>query len=66
LFIMQAKTWILGIGLVLGLAACGQTDIERTASGAAIGAGVAAATDSDPLVGAAVGGAAGYGSKYVN
>lgn len=43
----------------LGLAACGQTDLERGASGAAIGAGAAAVTDNDVGVGAAVGGLAG-------
>ncbi len=62
---MQAKPWIIGLALVFGLAACGQTDLERGASGAAIGAGLAAATDNDPLVGAAVGGGAGVLSNRV-
>ncbi len=56
---MQSKTWIIGLALALGLGACGYSDTERGVSGALIGAGVAAATDNDPLVGAAVGGAAG-------
>ncbi len=62
---MQTKKWILGLALVLGAAACGQTDLERGASGAAIGAGIAAATDSDPVVGAAVGAGAGVLSDNV-
>ena len=51
----------LTIGLLaLGaMAACGQTDTERGVSGALLGAGAAAATDNDPLVGAALGGTAG-------
>ncbi len=56
---MQPKIWILGLALALGAAACGQTDLERGASGAAIGAGVAAATDNDVATGAAIGGLGG-------
>ena len=55
----MTKAWILGLGLVLGLAACGQTDLERGATGAAIGAGAAAVLDEEPLVGAALGAGAG-------
>lgn len=47
------------LAAVFGLAACGDTDLERGVSGAAIGAVGAELTDSDPLVGAAIGGAAG-------
>lgn len=57
---MQTRLWILALAAAaLGLAACGNTDLERGASGAAIGAGTAAVIDEDPLVGAAVGGTAG-------
>ena len=41
------------------LAACGDTFLSRTASGAAIGAGVAAVTDNDIATGAAIGAGAG-------
>lgn len=41
------------------LAACGDTDLERGVSGAAIGAVGSAAVDGDPLTGALIGGAAG-------
>ena len=56
---MQTKFWIVALAAGLGLAACGQTDLERGASGAAIGAGTAAMLDEDPLLGAAVGGVGG-------
>ena len=44
---------------VLGLAACGDTDLERGISGAAIGAGAATVTGGDAVTGAVIGGAAG-------
>lgn len=56
---MQTKTWIIGLAMALGVAACGTTDLERGTSGALIGAGAAAVTENDPLVGAAIGGGAG-------
>ena len=62
---MQHKTWIAGLAVVLGLAACGQTDVERGATGAAIGAGAAAALDEDPVLGAALGAGAGVISDDV-
>ena len=52
---MRTKYWIVGLALVGGLAACGDTYLERGLSGGAIGAGAAAATDNDPLTGAAIG-----------
>ena len=56
---MNSKVWIIGMALALGLSACGYSDTERGVSGAAIGAGLAAVTENDPLVGAAIGGTAG-------
>ena len=56
---MRTKFWIIGLAMVGGLAACGDTYLERGTSGALIGAGAAAATDNDPLTGAAIGGTAG-------
>ena len=56
---MRLKLWLVGLVMVGGLAACGDTYLERGASGALIGAGAAAATDNDPLTGAAIGGTAG-------
>lgn len=41
------------------LSACGETDVERTATGAAIGGAVAAATGGDLAEGALYGAAAG-------
>ena len=56
---MQVRFWFLGILAAGTLAACGDTYLERGTSGALIGAGAAAATDNDPLTGAAIGGTAG-------
>lgn len=53
---------ILGISAIcalLGLAACGQSDIERTATGAVIGGAVGQVVAGDPATGALIGGAAG-------
>ncbi len=58
----KLKPAFLALGL-LGLAACGDTYLERGASGAAIGAGGAAVTGGDPLLGAVVGGAVGVVTK---
>ena len=51
---------ILGV-LAIGatLTACGETDLERTASGAVIGGAIAAVTDENIVNGALIGGAAG-------
>lgn len=54
---------LTALGLVIGLASCGYSTQDRAISGGALGAGAGAAgaaiTGSDPLVGAAVGGAVG-------
>jgi osmotically inducible lipoprotein OsmB len=47
------------------LAACGDTTLSRTASGAAIGAGAAAVTGNDVGTGAVVGGGVGLASDLV-
>jgi hypothetical protein len=47
------------------LAACGDTTLSRTASGAAIGAGAAAVTGNDVGTGAVIGGGAGLVSDVV-
>ncbi|SDF19783.1 hypothetical protein [Limimaricola pyoseonensis] len=52
-------TAILGTFAALGLAACGNTDLERAASGAAIGAAAGEVVSGDPAVGAGVGATAG-------
>jgi hypothetical protein len=49
--------WALCAGLAL--AACGETDLERGITGAAIGGVGAAAVDGDAFTGALIGGAAG-------
>ena len=53
------KTFLVAIIATLGLAACGDSDLERGVSGAAIGAVGAELTGGDVVTGAAVGGAAG-------
>jgi len=59
----RSSTFAVSIGLVLALAACGETKGERGLSGAAIGAGtgavVGAVTPIGPAGGALIGGAAG-------
>ncbi len=50
---------------VAALAACGDTDLERGVTGAAIGAVTAEVLDEDPLTGAVIGGAAGVISDDV-
>lgn len=49
----------IGASLLLLLGACGQTDIERAATGAIIGGAAAAVTNNDVGKGALIGGAAG-------
>ena len=56
---------ILALATVSALAACGDTALERTVSGAAIGAGAAAVTGNDVATGAAVGGGVGLASDIV-
>ncbi|MBM9594159.1 hypothetical protein JM664_06495 [Rhodobacteraceae bacterium MCCB 386] len=57
---MNIRLVLLGVIAAGSLAACGYTTTERVATGAAIGAGAAAVTENDPLVGAAVGGGLGW------
>lgn len=56
---MFRKITVLAFAGILGLAACGDTDIERGVSGAAIGAVAATVVDGDAFTGAVIGGAAG-------
>lgn len=56
---MRTKYWIIGLTLFGGLAACGDTYLERGTTGALIGAGAAAATDNDVATGVALGAGAG-------
>ena len=56
---MQKSFAILVVTATFGLAACGDTDLERGVSGAAIGAVGAELTGGNVVTGAAVGGAAG-------
>jgi hypothetical protein len=56
---------ILVLASVSVLSACGDTFLERTASGAAIGAGAAAVTGNDLATGAVVGAGAGAVSDIV-
>ncbi len=44
---------------LLALGACGETDMERTATGAVIGGAAGQVVAGDPLTGALIGGAAG-------
>ena len=56
---MRKSTIMAAIAATLGLAACGDNDLERGVSGAAIGAVGAELTGGNAVTGAAVGGAAG-------
>lgn len=56
---MQFKSGMLAAVAATTLVACGDTDLERGVSGAAIGALAAEATGNDAVVGAAIGGTAG-------
>jgi len=57
--------FILACALLGGLAACGDTDLERGATGAAAGVATATVIDADPLTGAVIGGAVGVISDDV-
>jgi osmotically inducible lipoprotein OsmB len=50
---------VAALAAILGLSACGDTDLERGLSGAAGGAVVGEVTGGNALTGAVVGGAAG-------
>lgn len=56
---MAKITWAIGMVAVLALAACGSTDLERTATGAVIGGAAGQVITGDPITGALIGGAAG-------
>lgn len=56
---MQAKHLSLIAVLGFAIAACGNSDLERGLTGAAAGAVTAKVVGADPVVGAAIGGAAG-------
>ncbi len=56
---MRTSFITVAVAATLGLAACGDTDLERGVSGAAIGAVGAEITGGNTVTGAAVGGAAG-------
>jgi hypothetical protein len=55
----MAQRTICALALLAGLAACGQTDLERTTTGAVIGGAAGQVVAGDPLTGALIGGAAG-------
>lgn len=56
---------IAGLGLLLTLVACGDTDLERGATGAAAGAVTAEILGGNVVTGAVLGGAAGVISDDV-
>lgn len=56
---MQKTLTFAAVAAVLTLAACGDNDLERGVSGAAIGAVGAELTGGNAVTGAALGGAAG-------
>lgn len=56
---MSRVLGVAGIAAILGLTACGQTDLERTATGAVIGGAAGQVVAGDPVTGALIGGAAG-------
>ena len=56
---MQKKLTFAAVAALLTLAACGDTDLERGVSGAAIGAVTAEVLGGNVVTGAAIGGAAG-------
>ena len=60
----MSRAILLVAGLTV-LAACGDTTLQRTATGAAIGAGAAAVTGNDVATGAVIGGGAGLVSDIV-
>ncbi len=52
---MQIKLATAAVAVLLALGACGETDLERGVTGAAIGAVGASALGGNPVVGGAVG-----------
>ena len=56
---------VIAFSALAALAACGDTTLSRTASGAAIGAGAAAVTGNNVGTGAVVGGGVGLASDIV-
>ena len=56
---MSKPITVLGLVALLGLAACGESDIERTATGAVIGGAAGQVLAGDAKTGALIGGAAG-------
>lgn len=56
---MENRVMALLLAVALGVSACGDSDLERGASGAAIGGVASVAVDGDVLTGALIGGAAG-------
>ncbi|WP_108258458.1 hypothetical protein [Mangrovicoccus ximenensis] len=56
---MKKVTLMLAACGLLALTACGQTDLERTATGAVIGGAAGQVITGDPVTGALIGGAAG-------
>lgn len=63
---MPMKSFLMSSALALGLSGCLANDTERGLAGAAGGAVIAGATGGDPLIGAVVGGAAGYFCRDLN
>jgi osmotically inducible lipoprotein OsmB len=61
---MHKKIWIFAAAALFSLSACLDTNTERGLFGAAAGAVTANALGGDPVVGAAVGGAAGYTCQH--
>lgn len=56
---------MLALATLAALAGCGDTLFQRTASGAAIGAGAAAVTGNNVAAGAVIGGGAGAVSDAI-
>ncbi|MFV0244177.1 MAG: hypothetical protein ACK5IB_04035 [Qingshengfaniella sp.] len=56
---MAKLSWIVAAAGLLVLSACGQTDLERTATGAVIGGAVGQVVAGEAATGALIGGAAG-------
>ena len=63
---MQKLAGAAVLAAVLGLSACGNSDVERAATGAVIGGAAGQVLDGDPLTGALIGGAAGAMCDSVN
>jgi osmotically inducible lipoprotein OsmB len=56
---MSKSLWVVAACAMFGLTACGQSDLERTATGAVMGAAAGQVIAGDPTTGALIGGAAG-------